>query len=90
MLKIIVIEQELGRRAQLVQQRAWAIEAKGEFGDWLGELNGIMKQLNAARTTVLGIDDSTPSPQALAQILKLLEHVRALDARIAAIGKAIT
>lgn len=89
MLKILVIEQELGKRAKLVQRHAQALQAKGEFGDWLGELTGIMKQLDAARDNVLKIDDDMPSPQALAQILKLLEHVRALDGRISAIGKAL-
>jgi molecular chaperone DnaK (HSP70) len=89
LLKIMVVEQELGRRARLVQRHAQALEARGEFADWRGELIGIMQQLERSRESVLEIDDGTPSAQALARILKVLEQVHGLDARIAAIGKVL-
>lgn len=89
LLKIMVIQQELDRRARIVQRQALTLKAKNEFGDWLEELAGILKLLGTLRHTVLAIDDDVPSAQALAQILKILEQVRGLDGRIAAIGKVL-
>ena len=47
---------------------------------------GIMDLLKAANDKVDAIDDGTPSHQAFAQILKILENVRALDTRIGDLG----
>lgn len=89
LLKIIVIEHEISRRKVLVGQHARALMSKGEFDDWFGELTGIQEQLEAAEASVLAVRDDMPSEQALARIRKILEQVRPLDARIAALGKVI-
>ncbi|MGO8757439.1 MAG: Hsp70 family protein [Terracidiphilus sp.] len=89
LLKLIVLEQEINRRMNLVGRHARALMEQGEFEDWIGELTAIKERLEAEATPVLEIDDATPSEQALAKILKILEQVRALDARIAALGKVI-
>ena len=86
LLKILVSVQELQKRAELVQRHAQALAARGELDDWMGELTGIMDLLKAANDKVNAIDDGTPSHQSFAQILKILENVRALDTRIGDLG----
>jgi len=89
LLKIFAIEQEIDKRARLVQRHAQALEAQGELEDWMGELTDIMNRLETASQSVLMVDDNIPSAQAVAQIRKVLESVRGLDLRIAALGKVI-
>ena len=89
LLKLVVVDQEIGRRMNLVGRHARALMGQGEFEDWIGELNAIRKRLEEEANSVLEVDDATPSEQALAKIFKILEQVRALDPRIAALGKVI-
>jgi hypothetical protein len=89
MIKLIVVNQEIGRRANLVGSHARALIEQGEFEDWIGELTAIKERLDEQAISVLEIDDDTPSEQALAKILKILEQVRALDTRIDALGKVL-
>jgi len=55
----------------------------------LGELTAIEERLEEEANSVIDVDDATPSEQALAKILRILQQVRALDARIAALGRVI-
>jgi DNA repair exonuclease SbcCD ATPase subunit len=89
LLKLIVMDQEIERRMNLVGRHGRALMEQGEFEDWIGELTAIKEQLEKVALSIFEIDDDMPSDQALAKIHKLLEHVRALDARIAALGKVI-
>jgi actin-like ATPase involved in cell morphogenesis len=87
LLKMMVLHQEIGRRMDLLARHARAFMEKGEFDDWIGELEGIKDQLDAAGVAVSEIDDGVPSEQALAKIRVVLMSVNGLDARIAALGK---
>lgn len=89
LIKLIILEQEISRRMNLVGQHAQALMVQGELADWIGELAAIKDRLEEAANSVLGVDDAIPSEQAVAKIFKILEQVSALDARISALGKVI-
>ncbi len=89
LLKLVFVAQEIDRRIDLLGKHARALMEQGEFEDWIGELRAIESRLRAEADSALEVDDATPSEQALAKILKIMEQVRALDARIAALGQVI-